>query len=164
MKSAVLLIALVATAFGVLVSLAVSSGDGDAIDAAAAQKAAYAWTGSQPTDVRRRRGNGWEVDVQRPDGSVVEVNLGPKLELIELDEELGPGGRPAHDEVLGEPRSRAIAAAQPRAGSGVVRSVERERDGTIEVDFVQPDQTVIEIELDASLRVTGVDREEIGDE
>jgi hypothetical protein len=45
-----------------------------------------------------------------------------------------------------------------------VRSVERERDGSIEVDVVRPDRTVAEVELDRYLRVTGVDREEIGDE
>ena len=59
---------------------------------------------------------------------------------------------------------QAIAAARERAGRGVVRSVERERDGTIEVDFVLPDRTVLEVDLDAQLNVTGSDREELGDE
>jgi hypothetical protein len=156
--------AIVVAALVVLALLAFAPGNGDDFDAAAAQEAARTWTGVELTDAPRRRENGWEVDVRSPDGSIVEVNLGPKLELVELDEEIGPGGTPAHDEVMGERRERAIAAARPRAGAGVVRSVERERDGTIEVDFVLPDRTVLEVDLDARLRITGADREELGDE
>ena len=46
----------------------------------------------------------------------------------------------------------------------MVRSVEREADGTIEVDVVTPERIVIEVELDQRLQVTDVDKEEIGDE
>jgi hypothetical protein len=42
--------------------------------------------------------------------------------------------------------------------------VERESDGTIEVNVEQPDGTVIELELGADLRVRDVDLEEAGDE
>ncbi|MGH2745694.1 MAG: hypothetical protein ACRDLY_19170 [Thermoleophilaceae bacterium] len=42
----------------------------------------------------RRDGDGWEVDVVRPDGSLVEVTIGDQLELKALDEELGPAGAP----------------------------------------------------------------------
>jgi hypothetical protein len=156
--------AIVVALFGVLALLAFAPGNGDDFDADAAQEKARDWTGWHRTDEPRRRGDGWEVDVRRPDGSIVEVNLGPKLELVELDEEVGPGGTPAHDELTGERRLRAIAAARQRAGRGVVRSVERERDGTIEVDLVLPDRTVLEVDLDARLNVTGADREELGDE
>ena len=164
MKFPLLAGAIVVAAFGVLALLAFAPGSGDEFDADAAQEAARKWTGWQTTDPPRRRGDGWEVDVRRSDGSIVEVNLGAELELVELDEEVGPGGTPAHDELTGERRQQAIAAARERAGSGVVRSVERERDGTIEVDFVLPDRTVLEVDLDAQLNVTGSDREELGDE
>jgi hypothetical protein len=152
----------VVAALGVLAALALGPGDGD--DAAAAEEAARNWTDAQATDPARRREDGWEVDVHRADGSIIEVNLGPELELIELDEERGPGGTPADDEVLGDERGRAIAVVRKAGVTGFVRSVERERDGSIEVDVVQPDQTIRELELDARLRVTGVEREEIGDE
>jgi hypothetical protein len=164
MRWLLLVLAVVVTASGVLALLAFGPGDGDVADASRAREAARDWTGAESTDPPRRRDGGWEVDVHRPDGSVVEVNLGPDLELIELDEELGPGGGPAHDELQGERRARAIAVAHPRAGPGIVRSVERERDGSIEVDVVRPDQTVVEVELDERLRVTDVDHEELGDE
>jgi hypothetical protein len=152
----------VVIALGVLAALAI--GPGDRVDAVAAQEAARDWTGIEETDPARRRDNGWEVDVHRDDGSVIEVNLGPKLELVELDEELGPGGTPAADEVLGAERKRVIAVVRREDITGHVRSVERERDGTIEVDVVQPDRTILEVDLDARLRVTGSDREELGDE
>jgi hypothetical protein len=110
--------AVIVTAVVALVLLAFGPGGRDVIDAAAAQEAARNWTGWERTDPPRRRHDGWEVDVHRADGSVVEVNLGPKLE----------------------------------------------RDGSIEVDIVRNDRTVLDVNLDRDLRVTGVDREELGDE
>ena len=93
------------------------------------------------------------------------MTLGPRLELRGVDEELSAGGLPAHDEVTGALRERAIAAARPESGPGPVRGVERERDGSIEVDVLRPEESVVvEVELDRRLRVTDVDREEIGDE
>jgi hypothetical protein len=156
--------AVLAGALGVLALLAFGLGVRDEADAAAAQQAALDWTGATLTDAPRRDGDGWEVDVRRADGSLVEVTLGPRLELRELDEELGPGAAAAPDELTGRLRERAIAAARPRGGPGPVRSVESERDGSFEVDIVRPDETVIEVELDRHLRVADLDREEIGDE
>lgn len=133
-------------------------------DADAARLVALHWTQAERADPPRRDGELWEVDVRRPDGSLVEVTLGRDLELHELDEELGPGGSLPWDELTGALRERAIAAARPAGGPGAVLGVERERDGTIEVDFVLPDRTVLEVDLDAQLNVTGSDREELGDE
>ena len=45
-----------------------------------------------------------------------------------------------------------------------MRSVEQERDGTIEVDLVRPDETVLEVDLDARMRIRGSAGEAIGDE
>jgi hypothetical protein len=156
--------ALAAAALLILGLLAFSPGSGDEFDAEAAQEAARNWTGHATTEAPRREGAGWEVDVRRADGSVVEVNLGPELQLIELDEELGPGGTPADDEVQGEKRARAIAVVHAHGVRGNVRSVEQERDGSIEVDVVGPGRTVLEVDLDAGLRVLGVSREEFADE
>jgi hypothetical protein len=163
-KPLLLVAAVIVTAVVVLVLLAFTPGSRDGVDAAAAQEVARNWTGWDKTDAPRRRRDGWEVDVHRADGSVVEVNLGPELELLELDEELGPGGGPAHDELAGELRVRAIAVAHARGGPGDVRSVELERDGSIEVDIVRADRTVLEVALDPDLHVTSVAREELGDE
>ncbi|HEU0023326.1 MAG TPA: hypothetical protein VFQ12_01755 [Thermoleophilaceae bacterium] len=160
----VLTAAVVALSLAGLVLVAFGSTSENEADAAAAQRVALNWTGAELADAPRRAGDDWEVDVRRADGSLVEVTLGPALELRELDEELGRGGTPAHDEVTGALRERAIAAARPEAGPGQVRSVELERDGTIEVDVVRSNRTVIEVELDEQLRVKDIDEEDIGDE
>ena len=160
-----LTMALLATAVGVLVFLSFPTVERDAVDAASAQRAALTWTGAESADAPRRESDGWEVDVRRSDGSLVELTLGPRLELRGVDEELSAGGLPAHDEVTGALRERAIAAARAESGPGPVRGVERERDGSIEVDVLRPEESVVvEVELDRRLRVTDVDREEIGDE
>jgi len=144
--------------------LVLATGGEERADAASAQRSALRWTGAQLADAPRRDGDSWEVDIRRADGSLVEVRLGPELELRELDEERGAGGVAAADEVTGPLRERAIARARTVSGPGPVRSVEREHDGTIEVDVVRTDRSITEVELDRSLRVTDVDREEIGDE
>jgi hypothetical protein len=150
-------------AFAVLAFLAFGT-PRDEPDAAAAQQAALQWTEAELAERPRRDGDQWEVDVRRADGSLVEVTLGRSLELRELDEELGPAGAPPHDEVTGALRERAIAAARATAGRGPVRSVERERNGAIEVDFRRPSRIILEVELDQRLRVIDIDLEEIGDE
>lgn len=128
------------------------------------RQAALRWTAAELADIPRRDGDEWEVDVHRRDGSLVEVTVGRRLELRGLDEELGPGGAPPHDQLTGDLRERAIAAARATAGPGAVRSVERERDGAIEVDFVRPGRIILEVELDRRLRVVDADTEDIGDE
>jgi hypothetical protein len=45
-----------------------------------------------------------------------------------------------------------------------VRSVELERDGTIEVNVVRSNRRIVEVELDEQLRVKDIDEEDIGDE
>lgn len=160
---AVVLAVLVVVA-GFLALLAFVGGEPPGPDAAAARAVALNWTEAKRADRPRRVEEGWEVDVRREDGSLVEVSLDRSLRLRELDEELGRGGTPAHDAVVDAGRRRAIAAARHRSGGGWVRSVEREADGTIEVDFVTHEHTVIEVELDQRLRVKDVDEEELGDE
>jgi hypothetical protein len=162
--SKVLTVSVVAISLAVLVLLGFGTTKKDEADAAAARHIALNWTGAELADAPRRDGDGWEVDIRRANGSLVEVTLGPELELRELDEEAGPGDSLAHDEITGERRKRAIAATRPEAGSGQVRSVELERDGTIEVDVVRSNRTVVEVELDDELRVKDIDEEDIGDE
>jgi len=145
------------------VLIAFATGRQDA-DAAEAERVALEWTGAELDGPPRRDGDSWEIDVRRANGSIVEVGLGPKLELRELDEEAGAGGTAAYDELAGVARARAVAAARPASGPGPVRSVEREADGSIEVNVLRRDHGVVEVELDRRLRVTDVDEEAPADE
>jgi hypothetical protein len=57
-----------------------------------AEAAAVKYVAGGVAQDTRREDDRWEVDVVRPDGSMVQVNLGRDLELTSLDEELGPAG------------------------------------------------------------------------
>jgi hypothetical protein len=112
----------------------------------------------------RREDDRWEVDVVRPDGSMVQVSLGEDLELRGLDEELGPAGTLADDELLGPARARAVRAAFTETGIGKVVSVERDTGHGIEVRVRPGGGHQIEVELDRNYRVIEVDDESLGDE
>jgi hypothetical protein len=112
----------------------------------------------------RRDSGRWEVDVVRPDGSIVQVNLEDDLELRSLDEELGPAGTFAPDELRGRRRAGAVAAAFAETGPGEVVSVERDRNGDLDVRVRTPTDGLVQVELDRRLRVLEVDREDLGDE
>jgi hypothetical protein len=112
----------------------------------------------------RREDDRWEVDVVRPDGSMVQVSLGDDLRLRGLDEELGPAGTLADDELRGAARARAVRAAFTETGIGEVVSVERDADQGIEVRVQTETGRQLEVELDRKLRVVEVDDEALGDE
>jgi hypothetical protein len=152
-----------------LVVLAASSlRDGDAPGSALEAKAtAFRWVGVGVAESPRREGEEWEVDVVRPNGSLVEVTIGDRLELQELDEELGPGRRPAHDEVTGPVRERAIRAVLAATGPGRMLSVERDSSReleVIEVNIRHADRVDIEVGLDSGLRVVEVESQDPSDE
>jgi hypothetical protein len=129
-----------------------------------AEAAALDWVGVGVAQEPRRDGGEWEVDIVRPDGSMVEVTIGDALEVRGFDEERGAAGRPAHDEVHGPLRAAAIDAALTVTGSGEARSVERDGPGEVEVGLVTRDDLHVEVELDASLHVTEVELEDPQDE
>jgi hypothetical protein len=112
----------------------------------------------------RREDDRWEVDVVRPDGSMVQVSLGEDLELRGLDEELGPAGTLADDELRGPARARAVRAAFTETGIGKVVSVERDTGQGIEVRVRPGGGRQIEVELDRNFRVVEIDHESLGDE
>ncbi len=112
----------------------------------------------------RRDGDRWEVDVIRDDGSMVQVNLGDDLELRSLDEELGPGGTLADDELRGANRVRAVEVAFHETGPGQVVSVERDSGRRIKVRVLKADGEHVGVVLDDSMQVVAVDDEDPDDE
>jgi hypothetical protein len=129
-----------------------------------AEAAALDWVGVGVAQEPRRDGGEWEVDVVRPDGSMVEVTIGDALEVRGFDEERGAAGLPAHDEIHGPLRAAAIEAALTATGSGEALGVERDGPGEIEVSMLTRDDVHIEVELDASLQVVELEVEDPEDE
>jgi hypothetical protein len=137
--------------------------DDDGVSATDAEIAALSWVGVGEAETPRREGDNWEVDIRRPDGSLVEVVMGDELELRDFDEEFGPAGAPASDELKGAARARAIEAAFWHVGPGRVVGVERDPNGEIEVGIrMGGDQ--IEVRLDERYRVIEVHPEDRSDE
>jgi hypothetical protein len=132
-----------------------------ASDAAAV---AAGWVGAGVPQAPRRDGDEWEVDVVRPDSSLVEVTVGKSRELLGFDEERGRGGGPAPDELRGPTRARPVRAALAAVGPGRVVSAEREFGGGIEVGVRRPDGTQVEVGLDRRMRIVEVEREDPADE
>jgi 3',5'-cyclic AMP phosphodiesterase CpdA len=126
--------------------------------------AAANWVGAGMPQAPRRDGDEWEVDVTRPDGSLVEVTVGDSLQLLGLDEERARGGGPGPDELRGPTRTRAVRAALASSGPGRVLGAERERGGGIEVGVRRRDGTQVEVGLDHRLRVLEVEPEDRRDE
>ena len=136
----------------------------DRATAAEAEEVARHWVAEGVVQPARIEDDEWEVDVLRPDGSLVEVTLDHELKFRKLDEELGPGGSLAHDEVRGPLRRRAILAAFAVTGRGRVTTVERDPGDEIEVGVRQRDGSQLEVELDSKLRVGEVEPEDPEDE
>jgi hypothetical protein len=120
--------------------------------------------GSGVSQVPRRDGDNWEVDVVRPDGSMVQVSLNKELDLLGLDEEHGPAGTLAPDEARGAIRERAVRAAFAEVGTGEVIGVEREPRHFYEVGVQLRGGRQVEVEMDRHFRVTEVEGEDPRDE
>ena len=152
----VILVAFVAAGLGLF------EGSESNADAPQAQAAGLRWVGLGTADTPRRDGDEWEVDVTRPNGSLVEVTIGDDLELRGFDEELGPHSRRARDELSGAARKRAIAAARAAVGHGRAFSVEREAGDSIEVNL-RRGHGAVEVQLDSG-QVVEVSPESLDDE
>ena len=137
--------------------------DEETVSAAEAKRAGLSWVGIGKAEAPRREGDNWEVDVRRPDGSLVQVTLGDQLELRGFDEEFGRAGTPASDELRGTARERAVEAAYWHVGPGRVVGVERDPTGEIEVGM-RLGQDQIEVGLNERFRVVEVRPEDPGDE
>jgi hypothetical protein len=134
------------------------------LEAADAVAIAAGWVGAGTPQAPRHDGDEWEVDVVRPNGSLVEVTVGGRGELLGFDEERGPSGTPAPDELTGRLRGRAARAALAATGPGRVLSVEWEQGGGIEVAVRRADGTQVEVALDRRLRLRELEREDPADE
>jgi hypothetical protein len=154
---------LVAGAVGAVAVWALSP-RGPELDAAETARVAVGWVGAGVPQAPRRDGGEWEVDVVRPNGSLVEVTLGEGGELLGFDEERGRGGGPAPDELTGRLRARAARAALAAAGPGQVLSAEWEHGGGIEVAVRRADGTQVEAAFDHRLRLRELEREDPADE
>ncbi len=137
--------------------------DDDGYTAADARTAALSWVGVGEAQAPRREGDNWEVDVRRPDGSLVQVTIDDELHLRDFDEEFGPAGTPAPDELRGRDRARAIEAAYRHIGPARVVGVERDPSREIEVG-VRMGRDQVEVRLDPRFRVVEVIPEDPGDE
>ena len=129
-----------------------------------AEIAALDWVGDGYAQAPRRDGGDWEVDVVRRDGSMVQVTLDPDLRLRGFDEEIGPAGSLAHDELTGAARARAVQVAFAEVGPGQVVGVERDSSREIEVGIKKRGGRQIEVELDGRFQVTEVEAEDPADE
>jgi hypothetical protein len=129
-----------------------------------AEAVALQWVAEGVAQDARRDGDRWEVDVVRDDGSMVQVNLGDDLELRGLDEELGPAGTLARDELKGRARVRAVQAAFVETGPGYVVSVERDSPRRIKVRVRTGNGRQLGVVLDGKLRIVEVDSEDPRDE
>ena len=137
--------------------------DDEDFSPAEARVAALSWVGVGDAEAPRREGDNWEVDVRRPDGSLVQVTIDEDLQLRDFDEEFGPAGAPAPDELRGADRARAIEETLWHVGAGRVVGVERDPTGEIEVGIrMGGDQ--IEVRLDPRFRVIEVHPEDRSDE
>jgi hypothetical protein len=148
----------------VLTLVTLQPGDEEAGGSAmTAKAAALHWVGTGEAESPRRDGDEWEVDVERPNGSLVEVTIGDELELRGLDEELGAHGRRAVDELTGTAREWATRTASAAAGRGRALSAERESADVVEVNLRRPSGTVVEVELESG-RVVEIEPEHPDDE
>jgi hypothetical protein len=134
------------------------------LEAADAVAAAARWVGTGTPQAPRRDGGEWEVDVARPNGSLVEVTVGERGELLGFDEERGAGGGPAPDELTDPARARAVRAALAATGPGRVRSAEWEQGGGIEVAVRRANGTQLEVGLDHRFRIREIEPEDPADE
>jgi hypothetical protein len=157
----ILIVALVISA--VVLQLRKLGEDDEGYGAAEAKTAALTWVSAGKAQAPRRDGDTWEVDIVRPDGSLVQVTLGDGLELRDFDEEFGPAHTLGPDELRGAARDRAITAAYSHVGPARVLGVERESSREIDVDILLGGDR-IEVQLNRRFRVIDVKPEDSRDE
>lgn len=107
----------------------------------------------------------YEVDVQRPDGTRVEVEVDRSFQTATVD-------GPDDDDDFNLPalsaadRDQAANAALARVGQGTVSEVERENEGgaAYEVEIRLPNGSQVEVEVGADFQVLRQDAPEFDDD
>lgn len=99
-------------------------------------------------------GAAYEVEIRKPDGSQVEVQLDRNFAVTGSQVDDDPDGDDAP--LTGGAWERAVAAALEHAGGGTVTETEMDDDGAVyEVEVRRPDGSEVEVQLDRSFTVTG---------
>ncbi|MCU1555182.1 MAG: hypothetical protein JWM13_2668 [Arthrobacter sp.] len=106
----------------------------------------------------------YEVDVQRPDGTRVEVEVDRSFQMATAE---GPDDDDFNLPALSAAdRDQAANAALARVGQGTVSEVERENEGgsAYEVEVRLPDGSQVEVQVGADFQVLGQDAPEFDDD
>lgn len=128
-----------------------------------ASEAALARTGQGTVAKAETDDGAYEVAVQLPDGSTVEVGVDRSFQVTGVE---GSGGDDANLAPLSaEDRDKAASAALARVGQGSVSEVERENGGSAyEVEVRMNDGSEVEVQLGADFQVLNQGAPERGDD
>jgi uncharacterized membrane protein YkoI len=159
--------------------------DDTSLGGTAAERAKAAATAAVPgasvRSVERDRDDypraAYEVELTKPDGSAVEVELDANYKVIHIDRDQPSSDTGDRDHSATDPddtslggtaAERAKAAATAAVPGASVRSIERDRDDdnpqvAYEVELTKPDGSSVEVELDASYKVIHIDRDHHAD-
>lgn len=103
---------------------------------------------------------GFEVEIRREDGTTVDVTLDRDFEVLRREVDGPDDDDDADEQVTADERERASAAALAATGGGAVNDVERDDDGSYEVEVITDDGREIDVRLDAELTVVGTPTED----
>jgi uncharacterized membrane protein YkoI len=105
----------------------------------------------------------YEVDIQRPDGTRVEVEVDRSFQATLDSPDDDDSNLPA---LSATDRDQAANAALARVGQGTVSEVERENEGgtAYEVEVRLPDDSQVEVQVGADFQVLGQDAPEFDDD
>lgn len=106
---------------------------------------------------------GYEVDVQRPDGTRVEVGVDRTFQVATVE---GPDDDANQPALSAADRDQAANAALAKVGKGTVSEVERDDDGgaAYEVEVRLPDGSQVEVHVGADFQVLRQDAPELDDD
>jgi uncharacterized membrane protein YkoI len=128
-----------------------------------ASDAALATTGGGTVLKAETDDGSYEVDVLRPDGAKVEVEVDRSFQVATVD---GPDSDDSEGPALNAAdRDQAANAALARVGQGTVSEVERENEGgaAYEVEVRLADGSQVEVQVGADFQVLRQDAPEFDD-
>jgi uncharacterized membrane protein YkoI len=163
--AAVVAVGVLAAAGTVLAGDDGSDLDGPTLDRA--REAALAETGPGRVTGAEQEDGGYELEVVRPDGVEVDVYLDRDLSVVRTDPDdddrnddgddgvvRGDGREVDADDLTGDVRDRAVAAATAEVPGGIVTDAEHADGPGYEVTIVRPDGAEVDVRLDEAFAVT----------